>query len=340
MDFVAAIHAYFSYPQRKAKPKKIQSENNYPVKLLLNYGGTRWLSLGQCLRRLLETRGSLVMYMNQPNKKTSSKKETKKIKYFKSQLSCEILYLKILFLEYILNKINGFNEQLQDQTMNISKMKSKLKSCFNSVLEIICKPIKFEKPFTDLVLKDWESKEVQEEYFMQGKDFVQAISELINPKFDGLFNQSEIIQEDTIRILQEFLAKLLNLFQVSINFSDNVLEASDFLELDHPYHILKSKLLTFNNIFTVFDSENFKSVYDELLTLRDEGMNKYRDNLSKSSLTLWNNIPVYQTQSYPFLVKIASIALTLPTSSSDVEQCFSIMKLFKTNKRNSLNEMK
>ena len=139
--------------------------------------------------------------------------------------------------------------------------------------------MKFETPFPDLVLKDWESKEVQEEYFMQGKDFVQAISELINPKFDGLFNQNEIIQEE----------KLLNLFQVYINFSDNVLEASDFLELDHPYHILKSKLLTFNNIFTVPNSKNFKSVFDELLTLRDEGMNKYRDNVSKSSLNLWNN---------------------------------------------------
>jgi len=224
MDFVTAIHAYFSYPQRKAKLKKIQSENNYPLKLLLNYGGTRWLSLGQCLRRLLEIWGSLVMYMNQPSKKASSKKEAKKIKYFESQLSCEIFYLKIVFLEYILNKINGFNEQLQNQTIDISKMKSKLKSCFNNVLEIVCKPMKFETPFPDLILKDWESKEVQEEYFMQGEDFVQAISELINPKFDGLFNQSEIIQEDTIRILQEFLAKLLNLFQVYINFSDNVLE--------------------------------------------------------------------------------------------------------------------
>ena len=89
-------------------------------------------------------------------KKESPKKEAKKIKYFKSQLSCEIFYLKIVFLEHFLSKINGFNEQLQNQTIEISKMKSKLKSCFNSVLEIVCKPMKFEASFPDLVLKDWE----------------------------------------------------------------------------------------------------------------------------------------------------------------------------------------
>jgi len=336
MDFVNDIHTYFSYPQRKVKFKNLQQENNQQGKLLLKYGHTRWLSLAQCLQRLIDLWGPLINYMNQSPPNKQKQKEANKIKSFKSSLENESFYLKILFLEHVIKKISNVNQQLQSQTLDISKLKIRFKTCFNSILEIVCVPEKFETPFLELITKDWEDTEVQKEYFMKGKDFIQLISELINPKFSKLFMESQQIQENFIQIFQDFIAILLNLFTQYFNFADEVIEAADFLELDSSYHILKSKISKFNSIFKLFSEEELKQSFDELLVLRDEGTNKYRDNTSKSSLSLWNNIN--ETQAFPLLVKIANLALTLPTSSSDVEQIFSIMKLFKSDQRNSLAE--
>ena len=92
------------------------------------------------------------------------------------------------------------------------------------------------------------------------------------------------------------------------NFNDEVLDVADFLELDTSYHTLKTKLAKFSNIFKLFDEEHKKS-HDELLILRDEGINKFRENSSKNSLALWNNIN--EAQTFLHLVKAANLALTI-----------------------------
>lgn len=64
MQFVQYISNHFSSPQRKAQLKIIQEENKenilYPKKL----ASPRWLSLGDCLERILEIRGSLSKYFS------------------------------------------------------------------------------------------------------------------------------------------------------------------------------------------------------------------------------------------------------------------------------------
>ena len=112
----------------------------------------------------------------------AKKKDVVKMQNFKSLLNNETFYLKILFLEHIINKISHVNEQLQSQTLDVSKLKTRFKNCFNFLLEIVCKPEKFETLFPQLISNDWEDLEIQQEYFLQGEDFIQSISELVSPK--------------------------------------------------------------------------------------------------------------------------------------------------------------
>ena len=54
LEFIEKIDSHFSYPQRKARLKRIQHEKNKPIKLLQKFVMAKWLNLGLCLTRLLE----------------------------------------------------------------------------------------------------------------------------------------------------------------------------------------------------------------------------------------------------------------------------------------------
>ena len=66
--FINSIHHFFkNSPQRKAKLKNIQIENGWPTLSLKPYIKTRWLSLGDSLKRLILIWESLTALMSSIN---------------------------------------------------------------------------------------------------------------------------------------------------------------------------------------------------------------------------------------------------------------------------------
>ena len=100
--------------------------------------------------------------------------------------------------------------------------------------------------------------------------------------------------------------------------------------------ILEDKLTFFNRTFNVISENELKyQAFPQLLRLRDYGFDNFQKGENDSSLDIWKRIE--KTGKYPSLVNFFKISQILPVSSSNVEQAFSVIKLFKTNQRNSLS---
>ena len=140
MDFINFISNHFSSPQRKAQLKKIQEENGYNVLFPKKLALTRWLSVGNCLTRIIEIWASLAKYFEEiVSQEKSPKQNRKKIvkkaekdsdgknklkpKDVKEFLNDEVFYIQIILLSYIVDILNKYNVKLQNQQASISELK-------------------------------------------------------------------------------------------------------------------------------------------------------------------------------------------------------------------------
>jgi len=120
-DFITDIHTHFLSPQKKAKLRRIQQENNLPILNLKRYVKTRWLSLGLSLERLIKVWDSLKLYMDKiiepKEKKNKGTKRRRKginngelkninVSHFQSLLKNPLFAWEIKFLSFIINKIH------------------------------------------------------------------------------------------------------------------------------------------------------------------------------------------------------------------------------------------
>jgi len=135
LDFVNRIHHHFAFPQRKAALKRIQEENNMEILLLKEYGQTRWLSLGQCMERLLKIWPSLELYTSKTiERKKLTSKFAKSVKKLDSFLKNKVFKLKIMALSFMVNQINLLSQLLQSQIFNLGELRTEMIVCFKLFL--------------------------------------------------------------------------------------------------------------------------------------------------------------------------------------------------------------
>jgi len=166
-QFVENISNHFSSPQRKAFLKKVQQENEekilYPKKLAM----TRWLSMGDSLKRIIEIWGSLSKYfdilVSQENPLKIKKKKKKSIENAKSKnkgiqklLKDQMFYVKIQLMSHIINTLNKYNIRLQNQKSSVSELKKNINECYYSFLELVLTPSHMNMDFKEFLNQDWE----------------------------------------------------------------------------------------------------------------------------------------------------------------------------------------
>ena len=95
--------------------------------------------------------------------------------------------------------------------------------------------------------------------------------------------------------------------------------------------------MEFNKKFKIIQEPELPQLKEEIRRLAARKRYLYV-NESKNILHTWDRIERDQTDNFKFVLlpKLAKAAQSLPTSSSDIEQSFSQMKLVKTLLRNSL----
>jgi len=336
IKFIDDIHHYFSFPQRKALLKRLQDKEGSRNPLVLKkYVLTRWMSLGESLDRLILIWDDLKIYMDYviENKKND---EVKKIMKFYFLLNNNIFKLKIYLLRVLVNQINILHQKLQTQEFNVGCLSTELKLCFQSIFKLICSPEKFETPFKEIINENWDDENIQSQYFLKGEDFIKNLHHKVHHSFIYLETTHPKLTDSFINIFYQFIGNLLNQLKKYLPFTNEVLHASSFIELKDSLPILEDKLMLFNQIFNLVSENELKfCVFPQLLRLREFGFENFQRSESDNALTIWQRIE--KTGKYPSLVKFFRLSQILPVSSSNVEQSFSTIKLFMTEKRNMLS---
>ena len=121
-DFIDDIHNHVRSPQRVAYLQDIQLDNNFRILAPKRYVKTRWLSLGETIKRLLEIWNSLILYI-QAKPKDLGAKETK-YSEFLLILQDDFFKKKIQILGCLVDKMNATNIIFQNQSMETNNIKT------------------------------------------------------------------------------------------------------------------------------------------------------------------------------------------------------------------------
>ena len=255
----------------------------------------------------------------------------------KDLLNDEIFYLYFLLFSESVNIINKYNIRLQDQKLCIAGLKSNINECYNAILDLVLKPDLWNQDRSVFLALDFQDWEIQSNYFMEPKEFIQNISEDLSQKFTILEAKDEETRDQFVSNFYDYFARLLNSFKQYLPLEDSLVQILDFVELKDTFPILKKKIEKFcKELELVQNEEEKKLMKEELNKIKEIKIEYYREN-SKNVLHMWDHLE--GKEKLTILPKIVRIAESLPTSLATIEQSFSHIKLIKTDLRNRLSEL-
>ena len=241
---------------------------------------------------------------------------------------------------YVIQKINKLHLKLQTRSFNLGELQSELRFCFNQILEVVSNPEKFDIfSFSSMKEINWEDKSTKDEWFLAPTPFMGKLAYRINKGFGSFIHidnhdKASYLTEN----LQNFTAVLLTQLIKYLPWDDEIITATNIVvELKANYHHLEKKIIYLNQKFGIVEEDELKDcVLPQLLRLKTEDMSSYIEGNQESILKFWSAIN--KSKKFSNLMKIINFTQILPVSSSTVEQSFSVMKLFRTDQRNSLLE--
>ena len=345
-NFITQIHHHFKFPQRKSLLAQTQAEmpEGTCKGLPLDYCDTRWLSLSESLDRLLNIWPSLTKYMEKMN--STPKHRTSETQNFEDLLQSEIFRLQILCLKEIVGKVAMTNEIFQSQDLRVDRVNQELKSCWKSLTKLILNEEKLTQEHLDSLSVNFDDDEAIKSYTLTSPEFFGIVATHIHPSL-SYFQASGLslaTKDEFFTIFKEFLLNLLQKLKKYLMMSDAVLTSSDLVTCDKyivgvPFEERMSrKLIKINGQLEILEESEIPKVNDEISLINNDGnISVLVSQAQNDSLGVWNLVrSKYDAKKIPCLSKIIPAIHCLPTSSSDVEQGFSIMKLFKSDIRNRL----
>jgi len=354
-NFITKLHSHFVSPQRKKKLIRIQEQNGIKSPVVLKkYVENRWLILGQSIQRLLQLWDSLKDYMSEnfqsekeKSKKTqenstkgkrkeAKEKELEALDYgtFLKLFSDEFFKMQIVFLNEIIARINASNAILQTKGLSIHELKQQTSLCYLRIAELIIKPNQFNFDASKIITQDLDNIKVREKVVMDQDEFIEAISnEMSNNNIVKKVHELRRIDQGKFyNTFKPFLVSILICLGKKLPILDETVVTLDFVQLKGDSNLIKKQMQSFNNQYKIIDNEALNNEFSNLVS---EGISKYCFDNNFTILEMWDNI---ERSGYHNLALLAKVAQTLPTSSANIEQTFSEVKLFKTKQRNQLNE--
>lgn len=344
-DFIDDLHNHFISPQRTAALLKIQEANSMPRKGLCHYVKTRWLSLGFSLSRILQIWESLTLYMeNKP--KGSALKKFDNEKYF-NLLKDPMFKLKIIFFNAVVKRINNTSIRYQSQKLEIQELYNEMKSCIRDLAEIITSAQNIPDDLSKIPNLDWDA----EGFVREDSDLIQKMIQELDAE---LYRSNELaettikeknVKKDFLQFCRNYLKEIVIKLSEELAVNNELLKTFDFVTLSLEIEDLKQKIVSFNDSFQLIDQNNIPELMKEINTLYTKNMQWAR---SDSALQFWAwiestfnkfDLKTKKTvEMFPNLALFMRTAHVLPTSSSSVEQSFSMLKLIKSSIRSQLKE--
>ena len=240
-----------------------------------------------------------------------------------------------------MNRINHFNKIFQSKCLEISQLKVQVNDFFISILELcVCSKKLDLQGIIKYTEVNWENERVQEEWFFCTKEFLRNSIKVEPQRMQGLTRLINQEEEEFVSIFKKFLARTLYLITDYLPLNHKTIDTLDLVQDFCNFGYMDEKVSILNNYFGIIGQEKAAELRAEVRKLASRKRSKYEDGKSNNILQVWDNIERDKTDGFVFhlLPQIVRAAQALPTTSSDVEQGFSMIKLVKTLIRNQLKE--
>lgn len=344
-DFlIKEVYNYFSHsPLRTLLYKRAfdlintgVDSNNF--RKLIQISGTRWLSCGAAIRRILEQWVELKYHFSL----ISTAENDKTAQNIYNEMSDEKTRLFLVFINPIVNEMNHLNLEFQSDTMDAGSMHQKLFSTLLLFSSKILKPSFLnESQNSETFLHNLSAAIDTPNSFLplDAIDFGSAFeSELSNVKMDDadIYAVRESCFSYLKMLLKEMITRLpenMNIFKVYEHFS--ILKCGSSLT-QTKFVVVKEALKSFMNPNIPLDV--YETQWGKLPFVNWKEY--FNDDIPSSLHEFWPKVYNYRDTAGSYHFKEIALAvlymLVIPTSNACVERVFSIMNCTKTRLRNRM----
>ncbi|VEN52571.1 unnamed protein product [Callosobruchus maculatus] len=334
-DLLRNLGSHFSRSSSRQK-KFLDFQNFFKVEIhkILTPSNTRWLSIKQCVDRLLEQFNPLLAYLTElvfedPSSTTEQMLLTMKNTFTK-------IYLE--FMNYALGLMTSFNEIFQSEKPLLYKLKPETER----LLKTICSnyiDISVIRRETDIFNLDHKNPR----YFVPIEDIylgIEATESIQTLRNDPACNKKEI--NTFLATILDFYIELVSNMKQRFTFEDDIYK---YLNIVDPLYAQSFQTQTLAYIVNRFPA------LSEVIESQQVLDNEWRQHtlLDFSSMNMNTNCPeeywkqifkmknATNTEIFPNLKKVINLLLILPFSNASVERVFSNLFNIKTDKRNFLS---
>jgi len=290
---------------------------------------TRWLSLGNSVKRILEEWKSLTEFYNLKDIKEKKNAFTSKL------FLCPKTKTYIQVISYFLEKFNITNKIFQDESITSYSLFSLLREFFTSLSKIILKP-DFRKrkdlSFGNLYKINLIDDEEISSYFMDSHGCLDSFKK---ERFRTEVEWSLISEEEQLKLaesIREFVLETLHQMKNYLPLQDeyiNLFKVFNPVDFDREDWI--SLVDKFPNIIT---PEIFSKFIEELDKLEVYNFDKCES--LHSMYAKWDKINM--DINIPIICSFAKTLLSIPVSSASIERVFSQMRIIKNPLRTKLRD--
>lgn len=332
-DLCRNIFTHFNLSSKRQDAfKEFQNFVGVEPHKILSPGQTRWLSLEQCVQRLLEQWDALTLYFTE----LSFSDPTNSNDAIVAELSNKITRAYLEFLQHNLSRLNAFNTQFQSETPNfyclreeVSKLIRNICSDFMSVPYVKKCSISDLNPNNPL----FSANMVSDERMYLGLKAMDTVHDL---KSSGSTVKDEEITK-YYHSCRQFLIESVK--QIQARFSDDD-GLHKILQCLRPQNAINLEPPSLSKLFDAIPQ--LSNFVDRKKTDEEWRSHHLLEELSSQlSCTDYWNIVFSQRNAanlpcFPNLKVVMSTLLSLPFSNASVERCFSKLNLIKNKQRTKL----
>ena len=336
-DLVRDIYSHFAHSaKRLGEYKQFQSFTNTEPHKILKPSQTRWLSMEQCVRRLLEQWPALELYFQ----KSAEKDRLVTSQNIYAALTNPIIKLYFQFLSFVLPKFANFNKLFQSQTPNIHFLTSYLATTYKAFLSCYLHP----SYIRSVSLEHLDPASSTKFLPLTGINMGEKVSQFMTQPPNILSPLKNEIR-GFLEHIQSFYVEAALQIKKRFPINDEILKSLIFLNPATINSTSSQEVMTiasnFPNIIPPAEIRNLDDEWRELQFTDPSNLPCTSSDVHrKDVVTYWGTISQMvdpsQEKRFPTISKLTTSLLSLPHSNADVERIFSHVSNIKTKSRNSL----
>lgn len=307
----------------------IQDVAQTPKHKMLKLSQTRWLSRGSVVSRILEQWDALQLFFQG---ESSTDKVDGAAKIHKTMTTPGTKHM-LLFLNYILRKVDKMNIEFQSQYFRLSTLYSTISDEYRSILAMfVKKEVLQSQGLSSIDPRDHAIYKKVDDIDLGGR----CESMLIN---EPLGEAEKIFRLDCQKFLVELCAQMRKRFafeEDSILAMLRVVDPKEALSDERSLHSIVKLAVKFPTLIKEEDLDDLQDEWKDLLHFKES-----LKNMSDSATNFWHELRTvkdgHSRQKFSLLSNFMCCLLVLPHSSACVERVFSQLNIIKTKRTNSLH---